>query len=97
MPEEGARREFLEETRYVCGDLRRLASFPANAVGYAGDYEIVFFWARFDGRQPFECCEGQELRFVTRDEIGRMPRRGYLTHVWDLALAASGIRQERQI
>jgi 8-oxo-dGTP diphosphatase len=87
-PEEGARREFLEETRYRCDSLELLVSFPASSVGYSGDFPISFYWTRFDGKQKIECCEGQELRFVKRDEIAGLPRREYLTRVWELALAA---------
>ena len=90
-PEAGARREFLEETRYHCDNLEPLVSFPASSAGYSGDYPIIFFWTRFDGRQEFECCEGQELRFVKREEVPTLPRRDYLTRVWDLALAATAV------
>ena len=90
-PEAGARREFLEETRYLCDHLEPLVSFDASSVGYSGDYPIIFFWTRFDGKQELECCEGQELRFVKAEEVATLPRRDYLTQVWDLALAASTI------
>lgn len=94
-PEAGARREFLEETRYCCDNLRPLVSFSASSAGYLGDYPIIFFWTRFDGKQGIECCEGQELRFVTRDGIPDLPRREYLTRVWDLALTASSLDRKR--
>ncbi len=96
-PEEGAWREFMEETRYRCGPLHRLVSFPSESIGYEPGYEVVFFWTPFDGRQPFTCCEGQEVRFVAREEVEGLPRRGYLSHVWDLALTASGIRPEGEL
>ncbi len=95
-PESGARREFLEETLYPCEDLQPLISFQATAVGYTEEFPIMFFWTRFDGRHKIVCCEGQELRFVKRDEIGSMPRRPYLTEVWDLALAACGGGKKRE-
>src|SRR5436190_20364457 len=50
-PEEAARREFQEETRYQCTDLALLASYSAKELGYSVEYEIVFFWTRFDGQQ----------------------------------------------
>lgn len=95
-PEAGARREFWEETRYQCGELQPLAAFPAPTIGYTGEYDVIFFWTRFDGRQELECREGRELRFVKRGEVRSMPRRDYLTHVWDLALAKSGLDRERE-
>lgn len=89
--ENGARREFLEETRYCCGELHRLVAFPARAIGYSQDFEVTFYWCRFDGKQSFVCGEGQDLRFVARADGDDLPRRDYLTQVWDLALRASGV------
>ncbi len=87
-PLEGARREFLEETRYACANPRFLASYPSDALGYPEGFELVFFWDRFDGAQGIECREGQALKFVARSDAEGIPRRDYLTRVWDLALAA---------
>ena len=82
-PEEGAVREFQEETCYRCERLAQLTQF-AVAEG-----TLIFFWARYDGRQAIDCREGQALEFVPRSQVERLPRRDYLTRVWDLALAAS--------
>jgi 8-oxo-dGTP pyrophosphatase MutT (NUDIX family) len=88
-PEAAARREFREETCYLCPDLRFLASYLSEELGYPEGYRIVFFWTYFDGTQEVRCCEGQDLRFVARDAVGFLPTRGYLPCVWDQALAAS--------
>jgi 8-oxo-dGTP pyrophosphatase MutT (NUDIX family) len=93
-PADGARREFLEETRYACSNPRLLASYPSRPLGYDGDFDLVFFWDRYDGIQGIECREGQALRFVSRAEAESLPRRDYLTKVWDLALSASDGRQD---
>lgn len=87
-PKEGACREFLEETCYICADARLLTRFSSTAAGYPGDFELVFFWDRYDGVQKIECREGQALKFVHRLDAEKIPRRDYLTHVWDLALYA---------
>jgi 8-oxo-dGTP pyrophosphatase MutT (NUDIX family) len=87
--EAAARREFREETCYRCSDLRLLASYSCEELGYSGDYRIVIFWTYFDGAQEVRCCEGQDLRFVARDAVGSLPTRDYLPRVWDQALAAS--------
>lgn len=89
-PENGALREFQEETRYRCAQLRPLTGLSGPEVGSAEDVELIFFWEQYDGRQPIECREGQALRFVPRAEATRLPRRDYLTRVWDLALATQG-------
>ena len=87
-PEEGARREFLEETCYRCGDLRPVTVYSSRELAYSGEYDIFFFWSTFDGRQPIECREGQALRFVGRDDVSLLATRDYLPRVWDMAIAA---------
>jgi 8-oxo-dGTP pyrophosphatase MutT (NUDIX family)/putative flippase GtrA len=84
----GACREFLEETCYRCAQPRPLASFHSTELGYAGDFDLVFFWDDFDGAQRIECREGQALEFVERANAAQLPCRDYLTVVWDLALTA---------
>lgn len=86
---EGARREFLEETSYKCSDLKPLVSYSSLSLGYDQDFDIVFFWERFDSQQATVCLEGKSLEFVPRSKAASLPRRDYLITVWDLALAAS--------
>lgn len=87
-PAEGAAREFQEETSYRCSKVRPLVRLRGGDAGYAENQELIFFWEQYDGCQPVECREGQALRFVARREANDLPRRDYLTDVWDLALAA---------
>jgi 8-oxo-dGTP pyrophosphatase MutT (NUDIX family) len=89
--EEGARREFLEETSYRCAELSRLAEFMSEELGYHDRFLLGFFWAAFDGRQSVICREGQALRFVDRHAVSKLKRPPYLDGVWDLALRQSGI------
>jgi 8-oxo-dGTP pyrophosphatase MutT (NUDIX family) len=88
-PIEGACREFLEETCYRCANARPLTQFPSASAGYTGDFDLVFFWDRYDGVQAIECREGQALEFIPRLAAEHIPRRDYLTRVWDLALSIS--------
>jgi hypothetical protein len=67
---------------------------PASQAGYPGDYELTFFWSMFDGRQGYECCEGQELRFVARSEAASLHMQAYVTGIWDLAIAAMAQQQD---
>lgn len=82
--EEAAMREFEEETCYRCARVRPLVRLRGSELGR----ELIFFWENYDGRQPIECREGQALQFVPRLEAESLPRRDYLTRVWDLGLAA---------
>lgn len=93
--EEGARREVLEETCYRCGELFHLITYDAKALGYSGLDALTFFWCIFDGVQQVKCCEGQQVRFVSRKELALLPTPDYLPEVWALALAASGSARDR--
>jgi 8-oxo-dGTP diphosphatase len=87
-PEEAARREFLEETGYACDRLLELSSWRSRELGYGDDFAIIFFWTSYDGRQRVECREGQDLRFIERQDAPRLAP-SYLVTVWDQALAAA--------
>jgi len=87
--EQTARREFLEETRYQCGELQSLGVFSGPSLGYQRDFALEFFWTRFEEGRSFECCEGQELRFVRRSEAELLPVCSYLFQIWDRALLAA--------
>ena len=71
---------------YQCAALKPLVTFCAREIGYAGDYEVSFYWEVFDGLQGYRCCEGQQLRFVTRKEAQFLPMPSYLGRVWNLAI-----------
>jgi 8-oxo-dGTP pyrophosphatase MutT (NUDIX family) len=85
---EAAVREVEEETCYRSARPRLLADFHATELGYAGNFRMVFFWDDYDGVQPIECREGQDARFVRREDAPILPSRDYLTRIWDLAMAA---------
>lgn len=87
-PEAGAKREFQEETCYQCRDLHFLASFTSKDLGSSGEFDVMFYAARFDGQQQIACREGQALQFVARDEVRLLPTRDYLPRVWDHAIIA---------
>lgn len=86
--EEAAVREFEEETRYRCARLRPLVRLQGDELGYQKNFGLIFFWENYDGRQRIECREGQALQFIPRPQAENLPRRDYLTRIWDLALAA---------
>lgn len=86
-PEQGAAREFEEETCYRCARMRFLTQLTVD------EGKLLFFWDTYDGRQLVECREGQALQFVPRQDVEKLPRQNYLTGVWDLALAAQASRK----
>ena len=79
-----ARREFAEETDYVCDELPRLCAFVDEVPGWP-PYELTVFWSRYDGRQKYACREGQALEFIRREDAAGKPMPDYITALWDAA------------
>jgi len=91
--EECAKREFLEETDYSCGDLHCLIEFEDLVPGWPV-YTLTIFWVFYDGIQGIICNEGQELRFVSRNEANQYSIPDYLLKIWDLALIQANLKRE---
>ena len=83
-----ARREFLEETCYRCERLHFLLSFCDEQEGWP-PYELTVFWTRYDGKQRFECREGQGLEFILREEAVGFSIPPYLLDIWDRVITAA--------
>ena len=86
--EEGALREFLEETGYRCLGAQGLTEFVYISPDDGQSKWMSYLWAEYDGETPVFCFEGPAVAFVPRGEAAGLPRPAYLTEVWDLALAA---------
>lgn len=86
--EQGACREFEEETGYRCGRLHWLTTFchPSDDLQYM--YELSMFMSPYDGRQPVHCYEGQAVEFIARADLSRLPMPDYVRRVWDAAIEA---------
>jgi len=84
-----ARRELLEETAYDCSDLQFLTEFEDHVKGWP-PYLLTVFWAYYDGIQQLQCLEGQDLKFINRNQADLYDIPSYLLKVWDMALEASG-------
>jgi 8-oxo-dGTP diphosphatase len=84
-----ARRELLEETDYKCGELRWLTTFRADHDGDWPGCELHIYWTRYDGVQAVNCREGQNLKFVKREEARYYPIPRGLVAVWDQTIAVS--------
>ena len=66
--EQAARREILEETAYTLGEVR-LAHERDLDRGHGFVEHQAYFLARYDGRQPLECHEGQRLEFIDPERL----------------------------
>ena len=72
-PEEGARREFLEETGYRIPPGAMHFVLARELARPAGTTERQYYFVgRYDGAQPITCYEGQELRFVAPAALATM-------------------------
>jgi 8-oxo-dGTP diphosphatase len=83
-----ARREFFEETEYVCGPLHWLEDAHV-ILGDQREFDIAFFWCHFDGVQRTVCHEGQSLEFVRREEAHAYPIPPFTLPIWDHVLEES--------
>jgi 8-oxo-dGTP pyrophosphatase MutT (NUDIX family) len=82
-----ARREFHEETGYLCAALHRVTEFAYDCPDVRRSFWLSFWWCPYDGTSPVHCFEGQEVRFVLRAEATALRTPEYLLRVWDLAVA----------
>lgn len=66
--ESAAKRELTEETGYIPQEI-----FPLVEEVYVRtdgqDVTRHIFWTIYDGKQEIHCNEGQEMKFVTKDEF----------------------------
>ena len=77
-----ATREYFEETLVRCETLRWIGALEVSLPPWP-TYLLGNFWERYDGLQEHECREGQDLRFVRRDEAEKFPMPRFVVHVWD--------------
>ena len=85
--EQAARREFQEETGYRLGQLAPLLT-DARALP-DGTLELRhFFMARYDGRKPLHCYEGQELRFMGDIDFAALPPQSLAPRMRQIVLKA---------
>ena len=80
--EQGTRREFLEETDYLCRKINWLQMLEIGHPDWP-TYLLGVFWAFYDGKQKTKCREGQDLKFVGRNEADTLPTPEFLLNLWD--------------
>ena len=84
--EAGARREFREETGYVCAALRWVTRILHPSDDGRLTYQLGMFVCRYDGLQPIHCFEGQAVEFILRAQAAFHPMPEYVPRVWDMAI-----------
>lgn len=83
-----AKREFFEETNYHCIQLRWLMQIKDSYI-VKPPVNLHIFWDIYNGYSPYRCLEGQDLKFISRNEAEKINIPLYLLKIWDLALMAT--------
>jgi len=84
--EDGARREFLEETGYCCESLTLICNMISDNDPGWPPQDLTVFAVRYDGVQEISCFEGQAVEFITRESAGDYFIPEYILQIWDLVL-----------
>ena len=87
-----AKREFKEETNYICSSLKFLVELEDFVDGW-DPYMLTVYWSVYDGVQTLKCLEGQDLKFIRRDKADSHDIPKNLLAVWDAALQISKIKE----
>lgn len=86
-PEDGARREFLEETGYRADSLEFVHSqrwrYPDGRT-----QQRFYFLAEYDEVQPLHCYEGQEVKFLYQSDLHALKTPPGFQDVLDRVLSA---------
>ena len=83
--EQGTRREFLEETDYLCSKISWLQMMEIKHPDWP-TYLLGVFWAFFDGMQKTTCREGQILKFIKREDANSLLMPPFLLMLWDILI-----------
>lgn len=87
-PHDCACRELEEETGYHTTELGWLNTVYEIYDPELTPYALMLFWGVYDGHQKIQCFEGQEMKFVRRNETKGMKIPRYQKALWDLAASA---------
>lgn len=80
-----ARREFLEETGYLCYHLKWIMSIN-DAFIDKPQVLLHIFSDKYNKDKSYTCYEGQALEFIPRQNAEKMKVPEYITLIWDLAI-----------
>jgi 8-oxo-dGTP pyrophosphatase MutT (NUDIX family) len=83
--EQGTRREFLEETDYLCSKISWLQMMEIKHPDWP-TYLLGVFWAFYDGMQKTTCREGQILKFIKREDANSLLMPPFLLMLWDILI-----------
>lgn len=66
---EAIKREFKEETGYILNSPKLVQTL--HLPYEKGDYDWHIFSEEFDGRQTINCFEGQDMKFLSIEELAK--------------------------
>lgn len=85
-------RELLEESEYVIDPNELDLLVEDEYTSEKGiDIHRTIYWSRYDGKQKINTREGQEIRFIKREEFGSLKfytgHEGFLRKALDLTVS----------
>ena len=80
--EECTRREFYEETNYLCEHINWVFALRVQHPQWH-TYLLGISWAYYDEKQTITCHEGQALKFIKRNESNTLPIPIFIYPIWD--------------
>jgi len=80
--EHGTRREFFEETDYLCSKINWLQMIEIKHQNWP-TYLLGVFWDYYDGIQKTTCQEGQVIKFIGREEASMLMIPPFILIIWD--------------
>ena len=92
--QESALREFQEETGYLCANPIFVGSWDDELSDRV--YRLYVFWDNYDGTSPLHCFEGQEIRFLSRDEASQFLIPEIILTIWDGSIDRVPNNRERK-
>ncbi len=90
-PLEAAYREIEEETGYKCRQLNKLTHFQDHIEGW-NPYSLTIYWEIFDNEQTYECREGKDLKFISRQEASHYDIPPVFIELWDKVLKGANFQ-----
>ena len=89
--EECTRREFYEETNYYSRDINWVFTLNVQHPQWP-TYLLGISWTVYDEKQKIICQEGQDLKFIKRNEVKTLPIPNFILPIWDKLLTGISIK-----
>ena len=80
-----AKREFFEETRYICKNIKFICNKKFN-LKKLNTMRVYFYWENYDHKQKIKCNEGQKAKFLSFQNFKKKNKPEYLLEIYRAVL-----------